>query len=39
MLLQHLKGVASAYDERPAVGADVCVEGRIMCRRYLSERL
>ena len=39
MLLQHLKGVASAYDERPTVGADVFAEGRIMCRLYLSERL
>jgi AcrR family transcriptional regulator len=39
MLLQHFKGIASAYDERPALGADVFLEGRIMCRLYLSERL
>jgi AcrR family transcriptional regulator len=39
MLLQHFKGIASAYDERPTAGAGVFSEGRVMCRLYLSERL
>jgi len=39
MLLQHFKGIATLYDERPAAGAGVFAEGRIMCRLYLTELL
>jgi hypothetical protein len=39
MLLQQIKDVTSARDERPATGAEVLADGRIMYAFYLTARL